>query len=43
MVGLVLSKDTSSVTVLERMGWRPFSGMGKAVFYLLGVKSEKKK
>jgi hypothetical protein len=39
----VLSIDTSPITVLERMGWRPFSGVGKAVFSLLGVKPERKK
>jgi len=39
----VLSIDTTSVTVLERMGWRPFSGVGWAIFSLLGVKPEGKK
>jgi hypothetical protein len=42
-VRLVLSVDTSSVTALERMGWRPFSGVGQAIFSLLGVKPERKK
>jgi hypothetical protein len=37
-VRLVLSIDTASVTVLEGLRWRPFSGMGQAVFSLLGVK-----
>ena len=32
-----------SVTALERMGWRPFSGVGQATFSLLGVKPEGKK
>jgi hypothetical protein len=36
----VLRVDT---TVLERMGWRPFSGMGQAISSLLGVKPEGKK
>ena len=27
-VHLVLSIDTTSITVLERMGWRPFSSVG---------------
>jgi hypothetical protein len=38
-VRLVLSIDTTSVTVLEGLCWRPFSGVGQAVFSLLGVKS----
>ena len=42
-VRLVLSIDTTSVMVLERMGWRPFSGVGQAIFSLLGVKPEGKK
>jgi hypothetical protein len=42
-VRLVLSIDTTSVTVLERMGWRPFSGVGQAIFSLQGVKPEGKK
>jgi len=42
-VRLVLSVDTASVTVLERLGWRPFSGVGQATFSLLGVKPEGKK
>ena len=36
-VCLVLSIDSSSVTVLKGMGWRQFSGMGQAIFSLLGV------
>ena len=42
-VHLRLSTDTTSVIVLERMGWRPFSGMGQAIFSLLGVKPEGRK
>ena len=42
-VRLVLSIDTVSVTVLERLKWRPFSGVGQATFSLLGVKPEGKK
>jgi len=42
-VHLVLSIDTTSVTVLERMGWRPFSGVGQAIFTLLGIKPGRKK
>jgi hypothetical protein len=42
-VRLVFSIDTASVTVLERMGWRPFSSMAQAAFSLLGVKLEGKK
>jgi hypothetical protein len=39
----VLNIDTTSVTVLEGLRWRPFSGVGQAVFSLLGVKPEAKK
>jgi hypothetical protein len=42
-VHLWLSTDTTSVIVLERMGWRPFSGMGQAIFSLLGVQPEGRK
>ena len=42
-VQLVLSIDMASVTVLERLKWRPFSGVGQATFSLLGVKPEGKK
>jgi hypothetical protein len=42
-VHLVLSIDTSFIMVLKTMEWRPFSGVGKAVFSLLGVKAERKK
>jgi hypothetical protein len=31
------------VTALEGMGWRPFCGLGQAIFSLLGVKPEGKK
>jgi hypothetical protein len=30
-VRLVLSIDSTSVAVLERMGWRPFSGVGQVI------------
>jgi hypothetical protein len=39
-VRLVLRIDTASVTVLEGLRWRPFSGVGQAVFSLLGAKPE---
>jgi TRAP-type mannitol/chloroaromatic compound transport system substrate-binding protein len=39
----VLSVDSQSVTTLEGLKWRPFSGVGQAVFSLLGVKPEEKK
>jgi hypothetical protein len=42
-VRLVLSIDTTSVTALEGTGWRPFSGVGQAIFSLLGAKPEEKK
>jgi len=32
-----------SVTILERLQWRPFSGVGQATFSLLGAKPEGKK
>ena len=41
-VRLVLSVDSASVTVLEGLRWRPFSGVGQAVFSLLGPKPEGK-
>ena len=37
-VRLVLSNDTASVAVLEGLKWRPFSGVGQAVFSLPGAK-----
>jgi hypothetical protein len=37
-VGLVLSIDSTSIMALENLGWRPFSGVGRADFSLLGVK-----
>jgi len=40
---LVLSVVSKSVTALEGLGWRPFSGMGHAVFSLLGAKPEGRK
>jgi len=42
-VRLVLSIDAGSVSVLEGLRWRPFSGVGQATFSLLGAKSEGKK
>jgi hypothetical protein len=42
-VRLVLSIDTASVTMLEGLRWRPFRGVGQAVFSLLGVKPGGKK
>jgi hypothetical protein len=42
-VHLVLSIDTASLTVLEGLCWRPFSGVGQAVISLLGAKLEGKK
>ena len=41
-VRLVLSVDSASVAVLEGLRWRPFSGVGQAVFSLLGPKPEGK-
>jgi hypothetical protein len=35
--------DETSVALLERMDWRPFSSVGQAFFSLLGVKPEGKK
>jgi hypothetical protein len=42
-VRLVLSIDQGSVAALEERGWKAFSGMGRAVFSLLGAKPEGKK
>jgi len=42
-VRLVLSVDSKSITALERLRWRPFSGVGHAIFYLLGAKPEERK
>jgi hypothetical protein len=42
-VCLVLSIDTASVTVLEGLRWGLVSGMGQAIFSLLGAKMEGKK
>jgi len=39
----VLNIDTSTVAVLEGLRWRPFGGVGQAVFSLLVVKSEGRK
>jgi len=40
---LVLSIDAAFVSVLERLRWRPISGMGQATFSLLCAQSEGKK
>jgi len=42
-VRLVLSIDSASVTVPEGLQWRPFSGVGQAVFSLLAAKPGGKK
>jgi len=42
-VHLVLSIDTASVSVLEKLRWKPYSGVGQATFSLLGTKPEGKK
>jgi hypothetical protein len=39
-VRLVLSMDSKSIAVLEKLSWRPFIGIGRATFSLLGVKAE---
>jgi hypothetical protein len=39
-VRLVLSIDADSVTMLDGLHWRPFSGVGQATFSLLGAKPE---
>jgi hypothetical protein len=39
----VLSIDAQSITILEGLKWRPFSGIGQAVFSLLGIKWNGKK
>jgi hypothetical protein len=41
-VRLVLSIDTASVAVLEKLKWKPFRGVAQAVFSLPGAKSEGK-
>ena len=40
---LVLSIDADSVSLLEKLRWRPYSGVGQATFSLLGTKTEGKK
>jgi len=42
-VRLVLSINTASVNVLERLRWSVFIGVGQATFSLLGAKTEGKK
>jgi hypothetical protein len=39
---LVFSIDQDSVAALERLQWKPFSGVAKAVFSLLVAKSQEK-
>jgi len=39
----VLSIDAASVTVLEGLLWRPFSGVRQAIFSLQGAKPEGRK
>jgi len=42
-VRLVLSIDPASIATLEKLQWRPFSGVEEAIFSLLGVKPEGRK
>jgi hypothetical protein len=42
-VYLVLSIDTPSITVLEGLQWRLFSGIRQATFTLLGAKPEEER
>jgi hypothetical protein len=42
-VRLVLSIDQESAATLERLQWKPFSGVAKAIFSVLGPKSQEKK
>jgi hypothetical protein len=42
-VRLVLSINSTSVTVLERLRWKPFIRVDQSVFSLLGLKPEGKK
>ena len=42
-VRFALSIDSQSVTMLEGLKWRPYSGVGQAAFSLLGAKLEGKK
>ena len=42
-VRLVLSIEAASATVLLGLCWRPFRGVGQAVFSLLGAKPEGRK
>jgi hypothetical protein len=39
----VLSIDQDSVATLENLQWKPFSGMAKAVFSLLGAQLQEKR
>jgi len=39
-VHLVLGTDSPSVAALKKVGWRPFSGMGQAIFSFLVQKPE---
>jgi len=40
---MVLSIDAASVSVMEKLRWRPYSGVEQATFSLLGTKPEGKK
>jgi hypothetical protein len=42
-VCLVLSVDSSSITLLDGLGWRPYSRVEHAIFSRLGVKPEGRK
>jgi hypothetical protein len=42
-IRLVLSIDQDSVAALECLQWKPFSGVAKAVFSLLGAKSQERR
>jgi hypothetical protein len=42
-VRLVLSIDSESIATLDELKWRPFSGVGQAIFSVLGLKPEGRK
>jgi hypothetical protein len=42
-VRLVLSIDQDSVAMLECLQWKPFSGVARAVFSILGAKPQEKR
>ena len=35
---MVLSIETALVSILEKLRWRPYSGVGQATFSILGTK-----